>query len=526
MANWTGGLLTAAGRALQAKVEAGTKLELTKIKLGDGTETNSNVDDLTDLTGAKATLGISSVKAENSLCTVTGVILTSNVTAGFYAREWGLFAKDPDAGEILYMISLDPNPDYVPPSTAALKVSATYAMSIAVSNAANIAVKIDPDGLTTVDMLNAGACLVERSKAYAVGERLYTPTLTKGLQLQCTTAGTTADTMLDCSANKLGDTITDGTVVWTVEQTQLITTASKALADLTPAVDKVPYFNSQNTAALTDITDAGRAVLAKSSADELLQYVVPNNAGAHNGIFRGKDLTSYFTSGGMSTAIADGTFKDIYIDDYIDMPMTVNGTSIGTVRWCVGECDYFLYSYGTGGTHHVLMVPSTVMGAETRMNPTGTTQGGYVGSEMYTATLPLYAEAITNAFGEKHVMTHKEILTTGVDANAASAAGGGMMGAANASDWKDVTASLLTEAMVFGGNFNSSSPMDNSCGNKQLALFALSRQASIYATGYWYWLRSVADATSFCCADPHAISNSRNAAMTDYMCVRPYFLLY
>jgi len=266
MANWTGGLLTAAGRALQAKVEAGTKLELTKIKLGDGTETNSNVDDLTDLTGAKATLGISSVKAENSLCTVTGVILTSNVTAGFYAREWGLFAKDPDAGEILYMISLDPNPDYVPPSTAALKVSATYAMSIAVSNAANIAVKIDPDGLTTVDMLNAGACLVERSKAYAVGERLYTPTLTKGLQLQCTTAGTTADTMLDCSANKLGDTITDGTVVWTVVQPQLTTAATSALAGVTPAANMLPYFNSSNSATTTAISDFIKTLLDDGDA--------------------------------------------------------------------------------------------------------------------------------------------------------------------------------------------------------------------------------------------------------------------
>ena len=39
MANWQSGQLTKAGRDLQIKVEAGQcKLELTKIKLGDGAE--------------------------------------------------------------------------------------------------------------------------------------------------------------------------------------------------------------------------------------------------------------------------------------------------------------------------------------------------------------------------------------------------------------------------------------------------------------------------------------------------------
>ncbi|WP_298594729.1 phage tail protein [uncultured Mitsuokella sp.] len=154
MANWTGGQLTKAGRDLQIKVEAGAKLELTKIKLGDGTEGADGVDTLTDLVGAKAVFGISSIEAKDGMCTVTGVISSSNVTAGFYAREWGLFAKDPEKGEILYMIALDPTPDMIPPKTAALQQAATYAMNIVVSNAANIEARIDPAGLVNVEMLN------------------------------------------------------------------------------------------------------------------------------------------------------------------------------------------------------------------------------------------------------------------------------------------------------------------------------------------------------------------------------------
>ena len=88
MANWTGGRLTKAGNDLQIKVEAGQcKLELTKIKLGDGTEGIDAVDNLTDLVGPKAVFGISSVVAKDGLCTVTGVISSSQVTAAFYARE-------------------------------------------------------------------------------------------------------------------------------------------------------------------------------------------------------------------------------------------------------------------------------------------------------------------------------------------------------------------------------------------------------------------------------------------------------
>lgn len=53
-----------------------------------------------------------------------------------------------------------------------------------------------------------------------------------------------------------------------------------------------------------------------------------NNYGlSHNSIYRGKDLTSYFASGEMSQAIANGTFKDIYIGDYIIKPITVDGTT-------------------------------------------------------------------------------------------------------------------------------------------------------------------------------------------------------
>ncbi|SDP01115.1 phage tail-collar fiber domain-containing protein [Selenomonas ruminantium] len=221
MANWTGGVLTAAGRALQAKVTAGlTSLQLTRIKLGDGTEGSQDIDVMTDLRSPKSSLGISSITHEDNMCTVTGLILTSSVNTGYYAREWGVFATDPDIGEILYMVSLDSVPDWVPPSTAALTVSAEYAMTIAVENAANIVVNIDPAGLVSTEMLARAACLRQTGTAYAEGAILYDTQLAAhpDWRLECTTAGTTSNNLLDLTGLVLGDSITDGTAVWTIKR--------------------------------------------------------------------------------------------------------------------------------------------------------------------------------------------------------------------------------------------------------------------------------------------------------------------
>lgn len=153
MPNWTGGIITARGRELQAKVEAGETLVITKMKLGSGTPQAYEMDTLTDLKQPLMEFGISSKTVENNICEVTGVVVSSEIETPFYAREWGLFAQDPDEGEILYMYTTDPNPDFIPAKTAALQISATYALNIVVLNVDNIIVNIDPNGLVTTAIL-------------------------------------------------------------------------------------------------------------------------------------------------------------------------------------------------------------------------------------------------------------------------------------------------------------------------------------------------------------------------------------
>lgn len=217
MANWAGGVLTAAGRELQAKVEGGVTLNLTKIKLGDGTESMAAVDGMVDLVSPKAVLGISSAVAEGDVCTVTGVLSATQLSSGFYCREWGLFAEDPDVGEILFMITIDSQAEWLPASTEAAEVAATYAMNVAVANAENIEVNIDPAGLVDVDMLNKWLGGADREKAYTSSTIMSMNGLPALYYLKCITPGTTAAVTPVIPANvQIGDTITDGTVVWQV----------------------------------------------------------------------------------------------------------------------------------------------------------------------------------------------------------------------------------------------------------------------------------------------------------------------
>ena len=264
-----------------------------------------------------------------------------------------------------------------------------------------------------------------------------------------------------------------------------------------------------------------------------LTSLCPDGAAAHNCFYRGKDITADFTSGKMSTNIANGTFKDIFVGDYIDKELTVNGTSIGTVRWRVGECDYY---YRSGdepcNTHHVLMVPDDVLDVNIRMNDTNDTTGGYLGTEMWKTTLPLYTDAIKAAFGTGHVLDHRELLTKAISADAPSGAGAGWTGSATFADWRPVSANLFNEVMVYGTRVFSSSGLDVGDGEKQVALFALNHESTI--AGYrgnhsdckMYWLRAVASASRFCDADNegHAAANDASLRL-GWSGVRPYFLL-
>jgi hypothetical protein len=256
---------------------------------------------------------------------------------------------------------------------------------------------------------------------------------------------------------------------------------------------------------------------------ELAQIADASGAGAHNALYRGKDLTAYFNSGGMSAAIADGTFADIYPGDYIIKSITVNGTTYN-VKWIVMDLDYHLHRGDQETTaHHVVLMPEANIGT-VKWNgaETNTTEGGFLGSTMWTVTLPLYAAGIEAAFGAAHVLKHRELLTNSMSAAIESNAGAGWMGAANNWAWTDVKVNIANEPMMYGGRAFSSSSFDIGECNTQLAACRHDKSKS-FQRAYLNWLRAVAHSADACCANIYGDASRTGVLRVGG--VRPYFLL-
>ena len=159
MSNWSSYQFTRKGEQLRAKVEAGKcKLTLTKIKIGNGDVTLGEVKDMNDLKSPQLVLGISScaVSAEDDrVCEVVGIASSSNVENAFSVTEMGLYANDPDVGEILYLVEIDTSPDDMPNKNAQSPVTLTYQFELVTSNTANVTAMVSPAGLVTVKMMSA-----------------------------------------------------------------------------------------------------------------------------------------------------------------------------------------------------------------------------------------------------------------------------------------------------------------------------------------------------------------------------------
>lgn len=94
--SFTAPRFTDEGKALQAKAQAGTALKFTKMQLGDGELGSQAIAAMTGLINPLITVGISGVKAGNNYATVKSNFSNSKLTTGFYWREIGVFAENPE----------------------------------------------------------------------------------------------------------------------------------------------------------------------------------------------------------------------------------------------------------------------------------------------------------------------------------------------------------------------------------------------------------------------------------------------
>ncbi len=239
---------------------------------------------------------------------------------------------------------------------------------------------------------------------------------------------------------------------------------------------------------------------------------------SHNTQYRGKSLGSSVSSA-QHTAMNGGTFDDLYIGDY---------WTISSANYRIGSFNYKIRTGSSASltTNHALIVRDTNF-YTAPMNATNTTEGGYIGSAMYTGEeitvsgtaytgLTNAISTIESAFGS-YLVEFEPYLTNAVT-NGYPSGGAWVTG---------VKALLMSENMVYGGPIRkqmSSGGTNYSLAQTDKNILPLFLFAPYYQNiRSSYWLRDVVSAASFAFVSATGTANSSNAS--GVYGVRPFFLI-
>lgn len=244
-----------------------------------------------------------------------------------------------------------------------------------------------------------------------------------------------------------------------------------------------------------------------NTAQATINAIATTGAGAHNAIYRGKSLGTAVTEAQWA-AIKAGTFEDMYIGDY---------WTIGGVVYRIAAFDYYLTTGDTAcSAHHVTLVPDANMYTHV-MNDTNITTGAYVGSKMYTEGLTQAKTTINSAFGEAHILNHRQYLQNAVTD-----------GYASGGSWYDSTVELMTEQNVYGGKVfgnqlnGTALPNSYTVDKSQYPLFTF--RPDMQSNRQWFWLRDVVSAPYFANVGAYGNATCNDASAAGG--VRPAFSIY
>ena len=232
--------LTRTGQEMTGMSQGGGKLTFVRVELGDGElKEGDSIETLTALKHGIMQLPLQGYQSEgNGKARLRFIVDNSALAAGFINREIGVFAKIENGAEQLYAYTNAGNyADWIPGKETPIDGDIVD-LHIVIGNAPNVvietsngayAAKIDieehnkaPDAHADIRtaIKNAGIAILQRSKTYAVGDIAYHKSLPSWARLECVRAGTTAATLstqIEQMVQNGGVILTDGTVVWIID---------------------------------------------------------------------------------------------------------------------------------------------------------------------------------------------------------------------------------------------------------------------------------------------------------------------
>ncbi|WP_036647300.1 phage tail protein [Paenibacillus wynnii] len=157
MGAFGGFTLTNKGRTLQSKAQSGVQLSYTRIAVGSGQLGGQSILLLNTLIDQKKSLPVTRLRMQPPNKAIIGAVLSNqDVTTGFYFREIGVFATDPDEGEILYCYANSgTDAEYIPVVGGADIIEKTIDCTVIIGTASNVTATINESlVLTSLETFN------------------------------------------------------------------------------------------------------------------------------------------------------------------------------------------------------------------------------------------------------------------------------------------------------------------------------------------------------------------------------------
>ena len=146
---WENTVITSKGLALLAKLIDGNSLHITKCEAGEGYVTPGTLQNQTVVTDAIQTLNIREVIYKgDGRCELPCFLTNDKLSVGYTANQIGVYAADPDEGEILFFISQAERGKGtpIPSSTEMPGYTAEWGFFLEYGQADSVTVVVDPAG--------------------------------------------------------------------------------------------------------------------------------------------------------------------------------------------------------------------------------------------------------------------------------------------------------------------------------------------------------------------------------------------
>ena len=223
--------LTRAGQDMAGMSQGGGKLIFVRAELGDGQLGESDaVETLTALKHRVMQLPLQGYLGEgNGKARLRFVVENSSLTAGFFNREIGIFAKMEGGEEQLYAYTNAGNyADYIPSKDTPID-GEIIDLHIIIGNASNVTIVTENSAYATQADLkehnessdahaDIRIAILQRSHTYQVGDIAYHNSLPSWARLECVKAGMTGASIPNLAeVHKCGIMVTDGNAVWILD---------------------------------------------------------------------------------------------------------------------------------------------------------------------------------------------------------------------------------------------------------------------------------------------------------------------